>query len=162
MKHDDQLCAPFAVERGPRQGSVLSPTLFNLVIDPLLYKDKNMGLSINGLFPGAFGHADDIRTISTNPSDMKDPFNSGNTYINSRGLNLCIEKCGTVVSWHLLTAENSPLLVEEAVKCLGVWYHNSTNKTSICDRINKARAAFSAHGDLGTFHGKLTLSPRDD
>ena len=104
------------------------------MIDPLLSKrkDENRGLSINGLFLGAFGYADDIRTIST---DMKDQFNSVNTYINSRGLNLCIEKCGTVVFGHVLTAEN---------------------------RINRpACAAFFAHGDLATFHGKLNrLSAR--
>ena len=59
---------PFVnVGRGIRQGSV-SPTLFNLVLDPLLLKlsESSLGLSVNGLFLGAFAHAEDIRTLASN------------------------------------------------------------------------------------------------
>ena len=46
---------------------MLSPSLYNLVMDPLLAKVKmmNLGLNANGLFLGAFANADDIRTHST-------------------------------------------------------------------------------------------------
>ena len=49
-----------------RQGSVLSPTLFLLVTDPLLRKLEmsGLGLSVNGLFAGEYLHADDIRTMA--------------------------------------------------------------------------------------------------
>ena len=49
----------------------MSPTLFNLVMDPLLadLKSKDLGLSIQGLFLGAFAHADDICTATTNQDD---------------------------------------------------------------------------------------------
>ncbi len=58
------LSIPFPVERGIRQGSVLSPTIFNLVIDPLLsdLESRDVGLRINGLFLGAFA-----QTISALP-----------------------------------------------------------------------------------------------
>ena len=54
---------PFNVSCSIRQGSVLSPTLFNLVLNPLLSAlwQRNLGLSINGLYLRAFAHADDIR-----------------------------------------------------------------------------------------------------
>jgi len=65
----DHLSAPFTVERGIHQGSALSPSQFNpqLVMDSLLPdpKARGMGLNINGLFLGAFTHANDIRTPST-------------------------------------------------------------------------------------------------
>ena len=64
---------PFQINRGVRQGSVLSPVLFLLVMDPLLLqlKSKSCGLSICGLYIGALSHADDIRTLCTNLSDCK-------------------------------------------------------------------------------------------
>ena len=54
-----QLSKPFPVESE-------IPVLFNLV----LLSEMKLGLSVNGLDPGAFAHADDIRTTSTDASDQ--------------------------------------------------------------------------------------------
>ena len=56
----------FTLERGVLQGSVLSPVLFLLIMDPLLksLQSKALGPSIGDTYAGAFIHADDIRTIS--------------------------------------------------------------------------------------------------
>ena len=61
----------FTISRGIRQGSVLSPMLFNLVMDPLLteLQGKSLGISINGLSLVAFAHADDLRTMASNMED---------------------------------------------------------------------------------------------
>ena len=74
VKLGTHLSKSFNISRGIRQGSVLSPTLFNLVIDPLLstLKKRNLGVSINGLYLGAFTHADDIRTSATNLEDVSE------------------------------------------------------------------------------------------
>ena len=47
------------------QGSVLSPTLFLLMLDPLLqHLEKNqLGPCVAGLYVGGFAHADNIRTL---------------------------------------------------------------------------------------------------
>lgn len=74
------ISTPLSIER-VRQGSVLSPTLSNRIMDPLLWKMKIRILpSIYGLFLGAFGHPDDVRTLSTNKSDSH-RFNSVNLFV---------------------------------------------------------------------------------
>ena len=61
---DGSLSALFSIERGVSQGSVLSPTLFNVVIDPLWksLEASSLGLCVNGLYGGAYLHADALST----------------------------------------------------------------------------------------------------
>ena len=49
------------IECGVRQGSVISPTLFLVVIDSLLEKLKGAyaGITLDGVYLGSLGHADD-------------------------------------------------------------------------------------------------------
>ena len=67
MKYGGSLSESFVVGRGVKQGSILSPTLFLMVMDPLLkaLESSRLGLSVNNHFAGAFIHADDIRTLCT-------------------------------------------------------------------------------------------------
>ncbi len=69
---DGMSSTPFPIERGVRQGSILSPTLFNIVMDPLLMtmEASGLGLSVNNLYGGAYLHADDIRTLATSASSL--------------------------------------------------------------------------------------------
>jgi len=56
----------------------MSPSLFNIVMDPLLVdlNSKELGLSIHGLFLGTLAHAHDVCTTSTNPEDATEQFMS--------------------------------------------------------------------------------------
>ena len=62
-----KLSSSITLERGVLQGSVLSPTLFLMIMDPLLkeFERRSVDPCIGGLYGGAFAHADDIQTIST-------------------------------------------------------------------------------------------------
>ena len=161
----------FTISRGIRQGSVLSPMLFNLVMDPLLteLREKSLGISINGLFLGAFAHADDFRTMASNMEDASEQASVVYSFTKSRGLHLCLEKCALLPSSNRLTPlsldvnNEVSLPVEKSVKCLGVWWDTTSlsSRMSVTERIQKARAAFFAHGQLGAFHGLLNpLSSR--
>ena len=56
----------FGVYCGVRQGGVLSPLLFNLYVDDLIYRLElsNLGCFINGIYLGCIMYADDISLIS--------------------------------------------------------------------------------------------------
>ena len=77
MQVDGAVSKPFSIERGVRQGSVLSPTLFNIIMDPLLksLESSGLGLCVNGLYGGAYLHADDVRTLSASVSSLQAQIN---------------------------------------------------------------------------------------
>ena len=78
----------FSINRGVKQGSVLSPVLFLLVMDPILLalKNKPCGLNICGLYLGAFCHADDIRTLASSKLDCSFHISGVKDFASSRGL----------------------------------------------------------------------------
>ena len=67
VRLDEALSGEFEVKRGVKQDSVLSPTLFLLIMNPLLQQleTSGLGLTINSFYAGGFAHADDIRTLAT-------------------------------------------------------------------------------------------------
>ena len=161
----DQTSPSFSVSRGVRQGSVLSPTLFLLVIDPILLElnRRSSGPSICGLYLGAFAHADDIRTLAINITDCKSQISYISEYISSQGPALNIDKCEATISPSLpadsthIQAGDVSFPLTNSAKCLGaLWTPNLSCSRWIEDNIKKARRAMFAQGS-GVFHG--TLNP---
>ena len=81
---------PFPISRGVKQGSVLSPLLFLIAVDPLLktLKCKHAGLSIHGNFMGGAAHADDLRTIATSKCSVVEQANIINKFTSGNHLKL--------------------------------------------------------------------------
>ena len=160
----------FTISRGFRQGSVLSPILFLLVMDPLLQelRQKSCGPSVCGLYLGAFSHADDIRTLATNISDCQLQMKLVNNFATYQGLTLNVDKCEAIISPSTptnmthITAGQLQIPVSNSAICLGaVWSPNLSCKMWIQNNIEKARRAFFARGS-GVFLGKLNpLSSRN-
>ena len=163
---DGRMSPVFPVERGVRQGSILSPTLFNIVMDPLLrsMEAANIGLSVNNFYGGAYLHADDIRTIANSKESLEVQVNEVVKFSNSNFLQLNAAKC-EIVSFSMSNPVVSPdislngslLPASGTAKCLGYqWNHDLSAKPSVEHNILKARRSFFAYGSMGVFQSNLS------
>ena len=166
VRVNGQLSSTFTLERGVLQGSVLSPTLFLLVMDPLLtsLSDTGLGPSISNTYAGAFAHADDIRTVTSSLATLQQQINMVQTFATENALVLNPSKCEVLMvssskptsQAPLCTLGNQALAPRDNVKCLGYWWSWDLSATKAIDEaIKRARRAFFAFGALGAFHGKL-------
>ena len=73
MRMDGMLSENFQVERGVKQGSVLSPALFLLVMDSFLrqLQASGVGLTVDKFYAGGFLHADDVRALATSEESLQ-------------------------------------------------------------------------------------------
>ena len=127
---DGAVSTSFPIERGVRQGSILSPTLFNIVMDPLLrtLESSDLGLSVNNLYSGAHLHADDIRTLATSVSSLQAQISQVLDFTSKSFLKLNPTKC-EIVSFTQCNSINKPvceiegrlLPVSSTSKCLGYY-----------------------------------------
>ena len=117
MRLGNYLSSSFNISRGIRRGSVLSHLLYNLVIDPLLsnLKERNLGLSVNGLFLGAFAHADDIRSSAANFEDSAEQVATIDRFTSSKCLKLAPEKCALLSTNNNIPSTDFSIRIGETV-----------------------------------------------
>ena len=166
VKLDGKLSRHFPIGRGVRQGSVLSPALFLLVMDPLLrqLQASGLGLTINKYYAGGYMHADDIRTLATSEETLTRQIALVKTFAEENLLKLNINKCEIVVFSRdrnfappLCEIEGSEMPAGDVGKCLGYWWKGDLLATkSVVENIKKARRAFFFHyGSIGVFQGDI-------
>ena len=160
------LSSSLTLERGVLQGSVLSPVLFLLIMDPLLksLQNKGLGPSVGDIYAGGFIHSDDIRTISSSRATLQEQINTVCTFAANNGLTLNPTKCEVILispskpatTAPIATLEGEGLTPQLSAKCLGYWWCWDLSATKAVDEaIKKARRAFFAFGAIGAFQGQL-------
>ena len=156
------------IECGVRQGSVLSPSLFHLLIDSLLQalKEANAGVNLEGVYMGSLAHVDDLRSLTLDPQSSKQQAEIIDDFLAKNLLQLNANKCELVVhahgtQSHTISVDVGDISLEpsHASKCLWTWW--TPNLSPIMENIGSARRAFFSFGSIGVFHGNLNpLSSR--
>ena len=162
VRVNNQLSEPFTV--GVKQGSVLSPTLFLIVMDQLLkqLREKKYGLSVCQTFAGVAIHTDDLRTTALSKDIMSHQAREITNFTKDNHLKLNASKLEVVrVSRHRKDPERLEIASAEiqttlAAKYLGVWWeYNLSASRAVHENVSKARKAVFALGNIGAFHGSL-------
>ena len=88
------LSAAFKVSNGVRQGSVLSPSLFNVFMDELSCKlqTRNFGCSMNGKSFNHLMYADDTVLVAPSPNSLQKLLEECNNYVIEHSLVFNIKK----------------------------------------------------------------------
>ena len=164
MRVGNKLSQVINLKRGVRQGSVLSPMLFLLVMGSLLitYANAEAGVSIKAIYTGSLYHADDLRSIAPNLSSLEKQVDIIQSFTHAHSLTLNLDKLDLLAMSRAQKPPDCTLAVQQraissyaTATCLGfVWSHNLSPKASIDNSINKARRAFFGLGSLGVYHGK--------
>ena len=156
------LLRPFVIETGVKQGSVLSPTLFLMVLNLLLssLQQAGIGPSVNNFFAGGFLHADDIRTLSTSIASLDTQISIVRVFAEKNFLKLNIRKC-EIIPFSCNSVPHghesiNGLPVVSTAKCLGYWWGRDLFAPKLIEEnIKKARNAFFSYGSIGAFQGDL-------
>nr|XP_047139003.1 uncharacterized protein LOC124814939 [Hydra vulgaris] len=130
----------FALKQGVRQGSILSPYLYNVYTEKLLEIIKNdnvVGTSIHGNFTGVVAYADDIILLSSTLSGLKRMITSCSSYNN-----LLLSGKRQLTSYKI-TIDDHQIIANEKLNQLGFTWDTqkslfaSLNRTNINNRISK-------------------------
>ena len=160
----NRLSKSYVLERGVKQGSILSPALFLLVMDPLLslLESSRIGLSINNLYAGGFIHADDIRTLASSSDSLQNQIKIVEEFCKQNFLQLNVQKC-EVVAFSLARSGLDIKLPDgvlvpqrKQAKSLGYWWERDLLANCCVEQnIRKARSCFFHYGSLGSFQGDI-------
>ena len=164
---------PFALGHGVRQGSILSPALFLLIMDSLLQQLQSLsiGVSVNNMYVGGFIHANDIRILASTTSTLEVQISTVKRFTEGNFLKVNSSKCEIVALKKAFTRINEERIeVGECTFSLGggggggggsatyVRYQRKDDLSfsraiQIC--VQKDRKAYFQYGSIYAFQGKV-------
>ena len=125
----------FHLQRDVRQGSIASPSLFLLVMDPLLrqLQSDSLGISVNNTYAGGYLHADDIRTLANSWASMEAQIKMVSSFTSTNFLKLNEDKCEVIIC-KKSTSKVPPLLVVMMVIPVSAAFlsESKANASDIC------------------------------
>ena len=93
VKIGDNLSNEVEIQRGARQGCVLSPDMFTLYSEEVMRELKDMeGIRIGGININNLRYADDTVLIATTKNRLQQLVNTLNEACNRRGMKINIDK----------------------------------------------------------------------
>ena len=147
----------FRVTRGTRQGSLLSPTIFNIFLNDLLVQlsDKTDGVSLGDVHLNSFAYADDVSLISSTVPGLQRLIDLCCNYAQRWRFRFGLKKTKCFVSgkhsfgkepiWKI---DNQVIENVDELEILGVTFSRS-GSAHVDNRIIKCKKAFYGLRDSG-------------
>jgi len=154
VHYENHVSETFNLSQGVRQGSILSPYLYNIYTELLLTsleKHSKVGTSLHGTYTGIIMYADDIILISPTVSGLQTLVNKCTTYCNNLGVAINADKTEFISSGIptnsgcFLSMDYSRIYPGKTLKHLGFLWNIShkrymtadINHDNVSERINK-------------------------
>ena len=162
----------FKVTRGTKQGSILSPILFNIFIFDLLKKlsETETGLRIGNRIYNSFAYADDISLFGATVPGLQHLIDICCEYANIWRLNFGYQKSQCMVvgnnpdcftsqpTWHL---NNVAMNTVSRLEILGVTFSNNSNfKEHVQTRSQKCKRSMYALNSIGMCYPGLNSASK--
>ena len=95
VKWGNTVSESFKVSNGVRQGGILSPYLFNVYVNDLLYELNRTGVGcrFDGVSMNNFGYADDLVILAPSPTGLQRLLTVCDNYANNHDIIFNLKKC---------------------------------------------------------------------